>query len=42
MGFEETVELVPGFKAEQPPQLGLGDVTASEFLESQGFEGAAR
>jgi hypothetical protein len=42
MGFEETVKLVPGFEPKQPPQLGLGDTTASEFLDSQGFEGAAR
>ena len=42
MGFEESVELVPVSKTEQPPQLGLSDVTALEFLECQGFEGAAR
>ena len=40
MGFEESVELL-ATKTEQPPQLGLGDVTASEFLESQSFECAA-
>jgi hypothetical protein len=42
MSFEESVELVPASKTEQPPQLGLGDATALEFLERQGFEGAAR
>ena len=42
MGFEEAVELIPGSKTEQPPQLGLGDTAALEFLERQGFEGAAR
>src|ERR1039457_5121302 len=42
MGFEESVELVPVSKTEQPPQFGLSDVTALEFLECQGFEGAAR
>ena len=33
VGFEEFVELVPASKTEQPPQLGLGDVTALEFVE---------
>ena len=42
VGLEEPVELVPGFKTEQPPQLGLGNVAALEFFERQGFEGAAR
>ena len=42
MGFEKSVELIPGSKTEQPPQLGLGDTAALEFLERQGFEGAAR
>ena len=42
MGFEEPVELIPGLEAEQPPQLGLGDVTALEFFERQSFEGTPR
>src|ERR1017187_7024480 len=42
MGFEESVELVPVSKTEQPPQFGLSEVTVLEFLECQGFEGAAR
>jgi hypothetical protein len=42
MGLEEPVEVIPGSKIQQPPQLRFGDVTALEFLESQGFEGAPR
>src|ERR1019366_1833318 len=42
MGFEEPVELVPGSKTQQPPQLRFGDMTALEFLESQRFQGAPR
>ena len=42
MSFEEPIEPVPGSKTEHPPQLRLGDATALEFFESQGFEGAAR
>src|ERR1019366_738570 len=42
MGFEEPVELVPGPKTQQPPQLRFGDMTALEFLQSQRFEGAPR
>ena len=42
MGSQELVEPVPGSEAEQPPQVGPADATALEFLERQGFEGAAR
>jgi hypothetical protein len=33
MGFQEPIELVPGSKTEQPPQLRLGDATALELFE---------
>jgi hypothetical protein len=41
MGLEEGIKLVSGFEAEQSPQLMPGNMTTSEFLDSQGFEGAA-
>src|SRR5262245_17877285 len=42
MLLEKPVQLVPGSKAQQPPQFRLGNVTASVFLQRQSFQGAAR